>query len=276
VEASLQILKAVETKKDPALIKKWALATSDAARKVVASPQPQDAEEVESWKKSVEYARQVDTYSEYAVYRAALEVSDPKTKIDLSETLLQRNPKSEYAPKVNGPLFLAYRQTGDNEKAVALAEQVLVTDQSDEDMLLVVTDSYLQKKKEPEKVHAYSAKIVELMSSKAKPEGVSDADWQSRKNLFTGLAHYMSGKQYFSQSRFPQADKELRQALPLVESNATLKPEVLFMLGLSNYKMQKVQEAANFFKACAAVKSPFQSQSLANLKVIRTEYRGVK
>ena len=63
-------------------------------------------------------------------------------------------------------------------------------------MLLVVADSYLQQKKEPEKVHAYSAKIVEIMSAKPKPEGASDADWTARKNLVTGLAHYMSGKLY--------------------------------------------------------------------------------
>ena len=38
-------------------------------------------------------------------------------------------------------------------------------------MLLVVADQYLQQKKEPEKVHAYSAKIVEIMGHEAEAGG---------------------------------------------------------------------------------------------------------
>ena len=63
-------------------------------------------------------------------------------------------------------------------------------------MLLVLANQYLEQKKEPEKVHTYSAKIVQIMGQKPKPEGVADADWTARKNLITGLAHYMSGKLY--------------------------------------------------------------------------------
>ena len=35
----------------------------------------------------------------------------------------------------------------------------------------MVADSYLQQKKEPEKVHAYSAKIVEIMAREAEARG---------------------------------------------------------------------------------------------------------
>jgi hypothetical protein len=55
-----------------------------------------------------------------------------------------------------------------------------------------------------------------------------------------------------------------------------VKAEVLFYLGLANYKMEKGQEAYNFFKACAAMKSPFQAQANKNLTVIRTQYHGIK
>ena len=111
-------------------------------------------------------------------------------------------------------------------------------------MLLVVTDSYLQNKKDPEKIHAYSTKIVEVMAAKSKPEGTSDADWTAHKNQVTGLAWYMSGKQYAADNKHAQADQDLKKALPLVESSpslATLKPEVLFLLGLSDYKLASVK-----------------------------------
>ena len=67
-----------------------------------------------------------------------------------------------------------------------------------------------------------------------------------------------------------------------MESNASLKPETLFLLGLSNYKMaaggnaEKAQESANYFRACSGLKSPFQATAGANLKRIMTEYRGIK
>ena len=79
----------------------------------------------------------------------------------------------------------------------------------------------------------------------------------------------------------PQADQQLRKALPLIESNPALKPETLFLLGLANYRMasgspERAQDSANFFRQCAAIKSPFQATAATNLKRIVTEYRGIK
>jgi tetratricopeptide (TPR) repeat protein len=275
-EAALQCLKAAEAKKDAALIEKYSAMASANARKLAAAPQPKDADAVASWKAEVDYAKQVDTYTEYALYRAALESRDPKKTIELGEILEQRNPTGEYTAKARQPLFVAYRQSGANDKALALAERVVATDQSDEDMLLVVIDHYLQTKTQPEKVHAYSAKVVEVMAAKPKPEGTSDADWTARKNLVTGLAYYMSGKQYSNDNKFPQADQELRKALPMVESNPTLKPEVLFLLGLADFKLEKIQESANYFRLCAGLKSPFQGEASKNLQRIQRDYHGVK
>ena len=123
-------------------------------------------------------------------------------------------------------------------------------------------------------MHAYSAKIVEVMATKPKPEGVSDADWQNRKRSVTGVAHYMSGKLYYTQNNFGSTDKELRAALPAVDPQ--LKPEVLFYLGMANYKMEKAQDAANFNRECAALKSPYAATCAKNLAAIRTQFRGVK
>lgn len=261
-EANLQCLKAAETKKDVSLIKKYAAGTVAAAAKLPAA-------EAES---SKYYAGNAD----FAVYRAMAESRDPKVTIDLGETLLKQSPKGEYTARAVGALFVAYRQANQNARAIELAELTLVTDQTNEDMLLAVADHYAQQKKEPQKVHDYSAKVVTLMNGKAKPEGVGDADWTNRKNMVTGIAHYINGKLYYTENNFPKADTELRSALPLVENNANMKPEVLFLLGFANYKMEKAQEAANYYKACAAIKSPFQAQATKNLAGIKAQYTGIK
>jgi len=275
-EAALQCLKAAEAKKDPALIKKYAGLTSANARKMAASPQPKEADDVASWKAAVDYAKQVDGYADYALFKAAVESRDPKLTIDLAEALRQQSPQSDYAKKITEQLFVAYRQANDNAKAVALAEQILATDQSSEDMLLVVADSYAQQNKEPAKVHGYAAKVVEIMAVKPKPEGMSDADWNNRKALVSGLAHYMSGKLYYTEKNYAKADSELRAALPMAENNPNMKPEVLFFLGFANYQLKKPQDSANFYKACAAIKSPFQAGAVKSLQGIRNEYRGIQ
>ena len=275
VEDAQQTLKAAELKKDPDSVLKWSAKTAELAQKVVASPQPQDADEVENWKARVEYARQVNTYTEYSLYAVALGTADPKKQVALLEALQQRNAKSEYFAKAVDTLFVAYQKSGAGDKAVALAQQIAAAGNPSEDMLLVLTND-AAKKKDGEKVHAYSAKLVELMSSKPKPEGVSDADWTKRKNTILGLAYSMSGKQYLNDSKLAQADQELRKSLPLVEGNVALKTEVLFYLGLSDYKMEKVQDAYTYFKACAAVSSPFQPTCTKNMTAIRTQYHGVK
>ena len=275
VEDAQQTLKAAELKKDPDLVLKWSAKTAELAQKVVASPQPTDADEVENWKARVDYARQVNTYTEYSLYAMALGTADPKKQVALLEALQQRNAKSEYFAKAVDTLFVAYQKSGATDKAVAFAQPIAATGNPSEDMLLVLNDDAV-KKKDAEKVHTYSAKIVEVISSKPKPEGVADADWTKRKNTILGYAYSTNGEQYFNQGKLAPADQELRKALPLVEENVALKTEVLFYLGLTNYKMEKVQDAYNFFKACAAVKSPFQAQATKNLTAIRAQYHGIK
>ena len=275
-DAVLQCLKAAESKKDATLIMKWAAAASALARKIAEKPKPADEDAAATWKADVEYAKQVDGYSDYALYRAAVEAPDPKLTITLIEALRQQSPKSEYVAKSADPLFMALRQTGANDQALALAESTLAVEQTNTDMLLLVADNYMQNNKEPEKVHAYTAKMVEIMAQKPKPEGTSDADWTARKDTVTGLAHYMSGKLYYNENNFEKADEELRGALPLVQSNADLKPEVLFLLGFADFKLKKLQDAAGFFKDCAAIKSPYQASAAKNLEGVRVQSRGAK
>lgn len=273
-ETALQCLKAAEAKKDIPQVVSFSNKTSVNARKMAAAPQPKEAEEVASWKSSVDYAKQVDTYADYSLFRLAVESRDPKVVVEMSEALEKRSPQSEYLPKVQDALFVAYRQSGAADKALALAEKAIAAGSANEDMLLVVIDGYSQQKKEPEKIHTYAAKVVEMMGAKPKPEGASDADFAARKNQITGIARYINGKLYAAENKHAQADAELRAALPLLD--ASLKPEVNFLLGLANYRMQKAQDAVNFFRACAAAPGPYKAEATKNVARIQQEYRGIK
>ncbi len=276
LEAAHQNLKAAEAKKDPDLIRKWSDRTSQIARKVMASPQPKEADEVDEWKRGVDFAKQLDTYTEYSLYAAALQTQDPRKRIELAESLGARTPKSQYSGQAAQIQFDAYRQLGDNARLLAFSEKTLQTDQSSEDMLAMVSNEYVEKKRDPDKVVAYSAKIVELMNTKPKPEGVSDEDWARKKKTLSGLAHYMSGLAQYNQKKYSPADKELRAAIPLVEGNDQLKAATLFYAGLANYSMKNIPDALRFNQQCAAIKSPYQAKAAENVKVMRQQGAGAK
>jgi len=276
LDAAHQNLKAGEAKKDPDLIKKYAAETSQIARKLAASEQPKDADAVEDWKRRVDFAKQLDTYTEYALYAAALQTQDPRKRIELGDALSSRNPKSQYAQQMAQIQFASYRQVGDNANALAFAEKTLAADQSSEDMLAFVANQYVEKKRDPDKVIAYSAKIVELMDTKPKPEGVSDSDWAAKKKTMSGLAHFLSGSTLFDQKKYGPADKELRAAIPLVEGNDQLKAATLFYAGLTNYNMKNFPDALRFNQQCAAIKSPFQAKAAENVRVMKQQGVGAK
>lgn len=270
------VLKAAEATKDPDAIKTWAIRTSDAARKAAQAPKSEDQEE-EEWKAEVDFAKQLDTYTEYSLYAAALQATDGKKKVELLETLEQRNPNSQYLAQAYSPVFLALQQAGDAANAVVIAEKVLAKEQTNEDMLLVVANHLLTQMKEPDRVLAYSAKIIELMGSKAKPDGVADADWEKRKASFIGLGHWMSGMVYYSQNKFAPADKSFRAALPYIQGNDQLLAGALFHLGVSNYRLKNILDAIKFNEQCVAIKgNPYAAHAARNLKAIRAEYRVVQ
>jgi tetratricopeptide (TPR) repeat protein len=267
------ILKAAEAQKDPDAVKKWAIQTSEMAKKVAQSPKPEDEYEAEDWEYDVEFAKQLETYTQYSLYAMALQTTDPQKRIELIETLQQRNPESEYLPQVQGQYFLALRQIGDADRAVVVAEKILEKDQTNEDMLLVAADYHMQRNQEPEKVLSYSAKLVEIISSKPKPEAVSEVDWEKKKTVILGLAHRMTGVTYSNQKKYKQADQALRQALPYIKGDDQLMAQVLFHLGLANYRMKKIMDAVKFNQQCIKIKSPFQAQARRNLRVIQSQYR---
>ena len=269
---------ALESKRDPDLVLKWAVVTSEAARKVAQTPKPAEADQVEDWTRRVDFAKQVDIYTEYALYAMAIQTPDPQKKILLGDALERRNPQSQYITQVAEQRFLAYARTGDNAKALAIAEKTIEKDQSNAEMLLAVADGY-RAKKQADKVAELTAKAIQIAASKPKPEGVSDADWNAWKTQITGRANYLLGLTYAALENWPQTDQALRSALPGVGNSPDMKAETLFYLGVADYriaeggKAELARDAVNFSEQCAAIPGPYQERARANAKAIRTKYK---
>jgi tetratricopeptide (TPR) repeat protein len=271
LDAAHNNLKAAEAMNDPDRIRKWSDQTSRMARKVVASPQPSKEDAVADWKTKVDFARQLDTYTEYALYAGAVKTADPRKRIELAEALEARNPSSQYVGMVAEFRFNSYVQLGDNPKALAFAEKTLEAKQDNEEMLAFVANQYVETKRDPDKVIAYSARVVELMNTKPKPDGVSEPDWDRKRKMLSGLAHFMSGSTLLDQGKLPQADKDLRAAVPLVEGNDQLKAATLFYAGLANYRLKNIPDAIEFDRQCAEIASPFQATAAESVRAMRSQ-----
>ena len=268
-------LKEAEEKKDADALIAAAKRVHEIAGKDIAATKPEGVSD-DDWKAKIDYAKQVDQYTEYSLCNLALQPPSAKTTA-LVDALVEMNPKSQYLARTYPNYMVALNQTAP-DKLIPSLEKLAANDPNNEDLLLVLSDSYLSKKNNA-KALEYSNKLIGLLKSKPKPEGFSDADWENKKNAALGRAYWTSGIVYSTENNFPQADQQLRAALPLIKSNEQMTAGALFYLGVANYRLgQKsknktnIQDALKFSQQAAAIKSPFQTPAQQNVKAIRTEF----
>jgi tetratricopeptide (TPR) repeat protein len=273
MDAAYYALKAAVAKQDIAQTKKWSARTSEAARKAISSAKPTDDE----GKQQLEYSKQVDEYSEYALYVVALK-AQPKDEVDLVDTLIKQNPKSQYLPEVATSYFAALGKAGEGAKACPAASRMAV-DKNVEAMLYAADCSWRGSK--AESVISYAAKAAEAVGTRTKREGVSDSDWASQKNALLGSANFYTGVGYAMQMRYGPANKALKAALPAVKGNPQLYAIALFDLGLANYSLGKpvgdkaqMREGLHYFQQSAEIASPMQDQAQRNAKLVLGELGG--
>lgn len=276
VDVAYNNLKAAEAKNDPDSVAKWSAETSRLARKVEQSTQPTD----DDAKARIDYTKQMDTYSEYSIYATVLKTTDPAKVIELVESLEQRSPKSEYLSKSYGMYLNALRKNGQNDKAGAAAEKEADRDPNNEDVLLIAADYNMQRQNQ-DKALAYATKLSEVMQAKTKPAELSDVDWEKKKETLLGAGYWIQGVVYSGQKNYAQADKTLREALPLIKGDSQMLGVGLFHLGVANYELGKstkkralLRDALKFSQQSAAIKSPLQGQAQANVKAISRQVGG--
>ena len=268
-------VKAAEAKKDPATMRTWAVRASDLARKVAQAPKTAD-EDDDAFKLRVESAKRLDTYTEYALFSAATQASQPAARAELLGTLEERAPESNYTAQGRALHFQSLEQSGDMTAAVALAEKLIANGQANEEMVATAAEFYLRQNREPQKVLDYSSRLLVLVNGRAKPEGVADADWQKWRTHYLGWGQWMTGVVFCSQSKFADSNKVLRETLPLLEGKDEYKAAALYNLGIANVHLKNMGDSVRFFEQCVAMKSPYQAMCTDNLKSIKSTYRVVR
>lgn len=272
ISDAFDALKKAQEAQKAADVKKWAVETSRLARAEAAKPQPTEASQVDYWKQRVEYAKSTDLYTEYALSATALVAGlAPAEVIDLVETLMVQNPKSTYLA-VAAPAYIAAlaRAGGGADKQIEGATKILASVPDSEDALYALAEGNLTKQRADPAI-TYATRLLSTLALKAKPEGISDTDWNTKKSTLTGRGNYIAGVGSCMRELWPECDRYLRAALPLIGNQPALTGPTYFYLGLANYRIglltnsrPKIQEAIKFSNQSAAIAGPMQNQARQN------------
>lgn len=269
LDTSYQNLQKAVAAKNAAQVKKLAAETSAAAKKAMSQS---DADQVK-------YAKEVQSYVEYALYTTAL-TAPPETAVDLMSTLEQENPKSKYLDEGYGYYLSLLNKTGGSAKIPGVAERGIANFPNNVDLLMIVAGAAMEHKQN-ERALTYAERLVSAANKKATPEGISPAEWEKQKGTALGQGYYISGMVYAAKNQFPQANKNLRAALPYIKDNQTMTAYALFQLGVANYNLGKMTmntaqmlEGAKFSEQAGMIPGPLQDQAKRNAYMIRKEATG--
>jgi tetratricopeptide (TPR) repeat protein len=263
-------LKSAEEQKDSDAVKKWAMESSRQARLIIKSTAPTEPAAVAAHQSRVDFARQVEAYADYALHVNTLRAPDAARRIEMFEALQEQSPGSEYVPKLYSLYAGALAQLGQQSKLNQFAEKAIAKSPNDEDLLAILADSAMAKK-QWDRAATFASRLTTVMSSHARPEGLPVGDWERKRTMMLTSGHYIAGVAYAAVNKYPQADKHLRAALPLVKSDAQMMAAALFHLGVANYNLARathskplMKEAVSFSEQAGKVASPYQDQAVKN------------
>jgi len=281
LDDSYQSLQDATTKKDAPQVKKLAVQACELARKVVAAPEPTSAIEKEDWPNRVKYAKEIEAYTEYALYATAVQ-SEPAVMVDLLGTLETQSPKSKYLDQGYEAYLGALRQVGKEADIPAIVEKAVVNFPNNPDLLLVAATT-AQAKKQADRAISLANRLVAAANSRPKPEAESAADWERQKSVWLGRGYWISGVSSGEKNLYAASNKSLRAALPYIKGEPALMGPALFYLGLDNYQLGKmtnnkkqVLEGATFSDQCAAIAGPFQDQAYRNSMAMKSDANNMR
>lgn len=252
--------------KDPLLTAAWMKQAGQVAEKALKTPDPDMTQATRECGASARQANESDAYKD------AFTAKNPLDRVRLLEAFLASHPDTKHAEDIEISVFLAYREQGDTAKALAAAEKLVAHNDTREDAMLLVAESYFKAGKDFNTVVNLSRKAIDRLNKAEKPEGLSDADWARNKTAELTQANYMIGSVNFQAEKWDIADQAFRAALPNL-TDPRFRAEVLNSLGWANYKLKNVSDAIKFYIDCTNIPGPFQMAAAKTLNTITAEYR---
>jgi hypothetical protein len=220
----------------------------------------------------VEFAKGADEYSEYALSIAAAKASDAKTTIEFTELLLAQNNKSKHVDTAATYYLAALAKEG-AAKQMAGVQKILAGRPENEDALDMAA-----RLGGAGGGGTYGRRLIDVMQKKAKPEGLSDADWGKKKEAMLADGYYFSAIAPCVGQRWKDCDAAFKAADPYLKGQPQMQGTSYFYQGLANYNIAKItqdksriQTALKYSEQSAAIPGPMQGQASNNVAVMKKE-----
>ncbi len=166
-----------------------------------------------------------------------------------------------YAMKPTGPLAYeiaeAYKKAGNETAHLEWLHKVMEYPEyaGDFKLRLDLAQKYATEKN-LNKAAEYAQLTLKSLEAAAKPDGVSDADWKKTTRSVRRACHWLLGLNYYEDKKYPQAVQAFNEAL-----KAEVFDAAFYYIGLSQWKMDQIDEATISFGAAELLKGEHQSQA---------------
>jgi tetratricopeptide (TPR) repeat protein len=246
------------------------------------TPTESDAQYEAAKKYATERAQSNTNFMFYAFFRLLPAVRDPSQAIKVLEQFNQAYP--EAAQKQGGLLnyrfAVAYTQSNQPQKADEYAEKAIASDPNNVEALNLVSYDYaLRRNTNQAKAGEYANKVVTLIPTMKKPDGVTDEGFKALQNTQEGMAHltlgYLALAKTGASHHTAGAIKELKQAADLLSANPELQGQAYYFLGYS-YEADYPPEhrlAMAALQQAISIQNSMQGQARALLAKIKSVAR---
>jgi tetratricopeptide (TPR) repeat protein len=260
---AVNMVRAAQEKGDSDKLFSYGAKAADILKRYKASSVPEDEK-----KRNLENAHDNIVYVQQLIFNGAYQTQDPTKRAAQLAQFAQMFPDSPYADQAMGVAAASYRQTQNTAKMLEVANGLLAKDPNNVGMLLLLADYYSEKGEQLDKAEVDAKKATAVLADAKKPEGVTDEQWQQQVSLQKGLALSSLGQVNIQKKNNAGAVENLKQASPLLKSDAGAYARNQYRLGYALLNLKKVTDAKQAFTEAASVDSPYKQPSLDKLKAM--------
>jgi len=238
-----------------------------------ASPPPSGME-ADNWERqkaaTLESNKDNIAYVEQAIFLGVYRTPNAGKRAALLTHFAELFPASPYAIQALGVAATSYQQAQNTAKMLEVANGVLAKDPNNIGMLLLLSDHYGEKGEQLEKAEAYAKKVIAVLGTATKPEGVTDEQWQQQVTLEKGLALSSLGQVNIQKKDNASAAENFKTAAPLLKADENSYGKNQYRLGFALLNLKRNAEAKEAFTQSASVNSAYKALAQAKLKTFDT------
>src|SRR6266481_7409349 len=160
--------------------------------------------------------KEIKDPAEYNAYIGALGQQDPAAKISGFEAFITQYPNTVMKEEALEQLMNAYQQTGNQAKVIETAQKLLQANPNNLKALVLMAYGKRISAKTPQDLAEAAQngeKVLQLLPTAPKPEGVSDADYQKFKTQAGAIFNGAVGMSAYQNKDYAKAEQFLRAAV---------------------------------------------------------------